>query len=1389
MRTLTSVSTFKPRAKETRRVIGPSGPVSIQSRGVACTGLVAVCPLGGQDERREGAPVIYLLGSGGVALAEAVLPGGFRWRVPAVLTRRTAAVCLALLAWVSTARPADASGGCIYIAKFGPGASLNCSPTTGTLGGGVIAILSCDTGAPTGSCTGGGAAANGLPLPWPGCYEPGEITIGPVIVDGCGASQDDPPACKAGGTTNDLRSSNAGLVGDPVDLRTGALSLDPVDVDLGNGLRFARHYSSKTTVQSTMGKSWSHSLDWKVMRATAQTYPVVIVKEPLRPAAAFATNGTDGYVTSPLNGGSVTVDGSNNVHYTSDTGVEADFDALNQLVALRHPGEPEITVSYGTNTTTPSATEPRPSLLSVYPTGHASAGLVSSVVANSEAWSYAYNSQKALTTVTAPDPSTPSPSDTVTWTYVYTAGVSNRIARIDRTTGAGTTTVASWTFGSGNRVVAADEPALEQALQFSYSTPQSGVLRTTVSNASSQTLALFDSDTAAAKGILTSVTNPTGPMAPLPGGPGVPVPFVAATTIGTTSRLTETQTDKNGNVTLYDDYDDHGHPQSIVEGWVDGPGAPGVFSVDDTWARWREYTYHPVLDDPLTITEASAIAGAPARVTTFDYDDPLAPGDNPSVPNEDPTSRVHARTEQGSTLDASGAVVAVAATTHFTYDAAGHVTSESGPRAENHTEHSYDTAGNHTATRRYLDGPSSAYLETTFSSFDARGNPQTVTDPNGRITTFTYDAVGRVKTVTPPYAGGGSTITSTYDVDGNLVRVDFPNDSFGQPYFVRLGYDTKNRLTFFADSAGNAIVYERIGGRVTREALYAGFVDLANRGTLKGDSTFGYDVAGRLLEAFNPLFGDNSIYSQYGHDGNGNQTSVSDENGKLDNLLYDALDRLTTVQQVRGGSTYTTGYAYDGLGNVKQVTDPAGKATDYQFDDLGRLVKVTSPNTGVTLYLYDAAGNLVTKKEDATGTPRTTLYEYDGLDRLTRIDFPSDADWLFTYDGSAALNQKGRLSSVGNGTVTTELEYTDRGEIAVERTLIGGGSYAVSYGYDATGNLTSLQTPSGVTTTYAYSAGRPKTVTVTAGSSQETIRNLKFLPFGPRTRAELPPYDVGSGANTVISTRTYNQRGQVSALEVTSPLGDVLDQSFTYGYIGGAPGPVDGGPNLDQVIDNRDSSQSPLLLLRRPRPALEEHESLRHAALHLRLRREREPHAAGRSGRHDDLQLPGEHRPHRAGDGRRRDALRARRLREPHLGGPDGVCGTALGPLRPGQSPGRGPGCLEPSRARAVHVRRRRTARAQGRRRRDHPLLLRLRRAPHRVAEPLDEPGHPAHVRLRRGRADGRRRPAFERITRLLVGPHRPARHAARGDEHAQLRLGEGDLARDVRALRARDAG
>jgi YD repeat-containing protein len=519
------------------------------------------------------------------------------------------------------------------------------------------------------------------------------------------------------------------------------------------------------------------------------------------------------------------------------------------------------------------------------------------------------------------------------------------------------------------RVTAADEPALEQPLQLSYAVPESNRLQCTVKDASSQTLALFDST----DDRIAAVTNATGPAAPVPGGPGVPVAFAAGAieTVGTakTGRW-RTKTDKRGNVTLYDLYDAKGRPGRVVEGWVDGLTAPGVFSADDSYARRRESIWHPVLDEPLTVTEASALTEVFGdKVTTFDYDDPLAPGDDPEVPNESPSDFLFAKIVEGRTLDASGAVVPVTAATRYTRDADGRVLTEAGPRPESYTLYSYQAGtGYRTSVRRYLNGPGSSYLETTFSDLDPRGNPQTVTDPNGDATLFTFDSEGRVKTMRPPFAGGDATITSTYDPDGNLVRVDFPPDSFAAPYFVRMGYDAKKRLTFLADAQGNAIVYERTGGRVTREALYAGFVDLANRGTLEGDATFGFDAAGRMLKAFNPLFPDGSVFTEYTPDANGNPASVEDENGKQDNALYDALDRLEELAQVRTGGTTTTGFAYEPASNVKRVTDPAGKATDYLFDDLGNPIRVQ----GRGLLEAICRGRMTTSIEPMTRRPGAT---------------------------------------------------------------------------------------------------------------------------------------------------------------------------------------------------------------------------------------------------------------------------------------------------------------------------------------------------------------------------------------------------------------------------------
>jgi len=238
------------------------------------------------------------------------------------------------------------------------------------------------------------------------------------------------------------------------------------------------------------------------------------------------------------------------------------------------------------------------------------------------------------------------------------------------------------------------------------------------------------------------------------------------------------------------------------------------------------------------------------------------------------------------------------------------------------------------------------------------------------------------------------------------------------------------------------------------------------------------------------------------------------------------------------------------------------------------LVQTVSPDTGTTLFLRDAAGNLKQKIEAFGGaSQRSTHYAYDGLDRLTAIDLPNDPDWAFTYDSSTTLNQKGRLASVSNGQITTEIAYTARGQVAFEKTIVDGLSYSVVFFYDAAGNRTRIVSADGFAAQVDYSGLRPAAVTLGSGS-QPHIRNIAWYPFGPRTHAEFPPFDTGTGANTVTSTREMNLRGQMTRVLVETDSGSVLDRTYTYDYDDGVPGPVDPGPNLDRVVDAVDPAES-----------------------------------------------------------------------------------------------------------------------------------------------------------------------------------------------------------------------
>lgn len=553
--------------------------------------------------------------------------------------------------------------------------------------------------------------------------------------------QCDSPGCKTGGEGQERHPTrdSAKEAGDPVDLTTGALKLTVTDLDLGGGLRFTRHYSSAFDVQNlaletSMGAKWRHSLQWAVSREVGQNGEhVVRVHRPLEFPEIFVSH--DPELGSPWMGSQRnlgTLEGSftGELTYTSANGTQVVFGTDDRVGSIAIPGERAITVSYAGDTTTFS--NGNASLaVTHWPSGTFKAGKVQQVSGGGHTVAYDYVLRDytqydvvLLSTITAPDFSRDPGSDTVLLTYGYTAASTAQVASVDRTDAAGTKRLGTWTYVGNVQVRTADEAGLDQPLKLWYD--QDGTVEVTkvcegsaTCDANSGALATVRSD----GGVVKQITGL--------GGPGYQPRFKSGTTQGGRWR---TRRDQNDNRTLYEAYDEKGRPGRTVEGWLDND-ASGSFTAGDGYARVTEYTWHARVEEPYTITRESNISGQPAAITTFDYDDDNGAG----TPNQDPTDLVHARIQRGVTLDETGAAQPVEAITRFTYDADGRVLTVAGPRTANFTQHVYDpVTGYRTATRRYVNGPSSSYLETLFSDFDARGNPETVTDPNGRVTEFTY---------------------------------------------------------------------------------------------------------------------------------------------------------------------------------------------------------------------------------------------------------------------------------------------------------------------------------------------------------------------------------------------------------------------------------------------------------------------------------------------------------------------------------------------------------------------------------------------------------------------------------------------------------------------------
>jgi RHS repeat-associated protein len=300
--------------------------------------------------------------------------------------------------------------------------------------------------------------------------------------------------------------------------------------------------------------------------------------------------------------------------------------------------------------------------------------------------------------------------------------------------------------------------------------------------------------------------------------------------------------------------------------------------------------------------------------------------------------------------------------TRYGWDAVGNLTSVTHPN--NRTiRYSYDARNLRTAII-YPNG----FIARFF--YDAPGRRASRFDAAG-TSTYTYDAVDRLTSDTR----GGKTVTHAYDAVGNRTSITYPDLKS-----VSYSYDAANRMERVTDWLGRVTSYTY---NAADQILAIAYPDATN-------VNFSYDAAGRLVRAGNnyaalpaPAPSTNFLYVL---DPAGNRIQITNGLGAVTNFGYDAVNQLTSISSAAGVTTY----AYDLAGNRTLRTSPAG-AVNYTYDAADRLISAgataylhdvngnlirRATGANIVSYAYDADNRLT--RVSGPGIDSSFTYDADG---------------------------------------------------------------------------------------------------------------------------------------------------------------------------------------------------------------------------------------------------------------------------------------------------------------------------------------------------------------------------------------------------------------------------
>jgi RHS repeat-associated protein len=330
------------------------------------------------------------------------------------------------------------------------------------------------------------------------------------------------------------------------------------------------------------------------------------------------------------------------------------------------------------------------------------------------------------------------------------------------------------------------------------------------------------------------------------------------------------------------------------------------------------------------------------------------------------------------------------------------------------TDYAYNSNHFLTSITQPPDVTSGPRGETDYT-YDSTGRMNSMTDPFGRLTSYSFDDRNRVTTITHNTYPTTSTETFAYGSGSNAnLLTDYADQNGNITHHV---YDASGRETTMTYGYGSSVAADKVCAYKYGSTLRANCVD-------KGDKAeYGHDYRNRLVTTTVHPNTATSLTSTTVYTDNSVSSNVDPYNRKTF-YVYDANLRVKRVVRELIPGAITTGTNLTTL--TRSITNnPDYVIEEMEYDGNGDVVARVDGRNVKSTSVYDSRVQLTTQIEADTrwngsswialAEGGKTAYEYDAQGNRTKVIMPRSFDRV---SGSFVAGSEGEFS--------TTFEYTNR---------------------------------------------------------------------------------------------------------------------------------------------------------------------------------------------------------------------------------------------------------------------------------------------------------------------------------------------------------------------------